>query len=216
MNPEVQKSLDFILNYLASTKETLSIEPHQTTEEKKQLQVVNRSIEQLQKLGVTIPDDLRKLKLKLTDRESTVGSSQTLEDGLRALEELIESLSGLRDEAKLIRHSLRPERRGSGTKLHFDISLADLIETGFLSTEARLELQWRKDGEIYEGKLRPDGRVAVRTSSGWTEYDSLSTAASQIAGCSLNGWKCWNLLESRGKRIPLMQIRDRYIKERQK
>lgn len=210
MNPEVQKSLDFIRNWLNTTKETLSAEPRQTAEGKKQLQAVNRSIEQLQKLGVTIPDDLRKLKLKLSARESTAGPIQGLED----IEGLIESLTSLRDEAKRIRHSLRPERKGSGTKIHFDIGLVDLIEAGFLSTEARLELQWRKDGETYEGKLRPDGRVAVRTSSGWKEYGALSTAASEVAGCSLNGWETWQLVESNGRRIPLKQIRDRYIKEK--
>jgi len=124
----------------------------------------------------------------------------------------------LRDEAKRVQHSLKPDHKGAGTKAHthFGVDLVELIEAGFLSTEARLELQWRKNGEIYEGRLRPDGRVAVRTPSGWTEYDSLSTAATRIAGCSLNGWLQWRIVEQNGRRVPLMQIRDRYIKERQK
>lgn len=214
MRPEVRESLDVIRNWLVTTKETISHEPHMTNDEKKQLQAVNRSIEQLQKLGVSIPDDLRKLKLQLTSRDSSASSNQKIESTLETLEELIESLRDLKDEAKRIRHSLKPGHKGSGTKTHFGVRLVELMEAGLLTIESRLELQWRKDGDIYEGKLRPDGRIAVRTTAGWEEYDSLSTAASQISGRSQNGWEKWCLVESNGRHVPLIHIRDRYIKER--
>ncbi len=214
MNPEVQQGLNTIRNWLASIKVFLSIDAGMISEEKKQLQAVNRSIEQLRKLGVSIPDDLRNLKLKLTARDSGVGSDHKYPSQVEELEELIETLSNLKNEAKQVRHSLRPERKGSGTKTYFGIEVADLMEAGLLSIESHLELQWKKDGDIFEGRLLSDGRIAVRTTSGWKEYDSLSMAASQIAGCSLNGWDKWRIIETNGRRISLMQIRDRYIKER--
>jgi len=211
MNPEVQKGLDAIHGWLSFVEKSLVVEPNITTEEKKQLQAVNRSIEQLKKLGVSIPDDLRNLKLRLTALDCRATPSGKVKGHLEALDELIESLSELKGEAKRIRHSVGAGGGSKGTKTHFGTRVADLMEAGLLSTEAHLELQWKKDGEIYEGKLLIDGRIAVRTSSGWTEYDSLSTAAARMAGRSLNGWDTWRLVESSGRRIPLTEIRRRYM-----
>ncbi len=186
-----------------------------TAEEKKQLLAVNRTIEQLKKLNVSIPDDLRKIKLRLGSRDMEDIPNPALDRNLLTLDELIQSLRDLMDQAKRVRGSLKPIRKGSEPKKNFGVRLAEMIRAGFLNTDSTLELQWQKNGEIFKGQLRSDGRVSIRTSSGWKEYRSLSTAASVTAGCSLNGWEHWRLVESNGNRVPLSVIRERYINKGQ-
>ena len=69
--------------------------------------------------------------------------------------------------------------------------MLDLFKARVLSTDDRLELQWLKDGPVLKGKVKADGTVMVKTPDGWQSYASLSTAASRVAGRSLDGWKHW-------------------------
>jgi hypothetical protein len=211
MSPDLKKSLDEIRHWLANIQKDKIERTGLSAEEKKQLLAVNRTIEQLRKLNVPIPDDLRKIKLRLGTRDTEDNPNPILDSNLQAIDELIRSLGELINQAKRIRGSLKPSRKGSGTKKHFGVQLTEIIEAGFLSTDSKLELQWQKNGEIFKGQLRSDGRVAVRTSLGWKEYNSPSTAASATAGHSLNGWDHWRLVEPSGRRVPLSMIRDQYI-----
>jgi len=215
MTPDLKKSLDVIHDWIAHIQKIKTERPGLSSEEKKQLLAVNRTIEQWQKQNIPIPDELRKIKLRLGSRDMGDMPNPVLDKNLQTLDELIQSLEDLLVQAKRIRGSLKPVRKGSGPKTHFGVRLADMIRTGFLGTDSRLELQWQKNGEIFKGQLRSDGRIAVQTTSGWKEYASLSTAASKTAGCSLNGWEQWRLVESNGKRVPLSVIRERYINKGQ-
>lgn len=186
-----------------------------SSEEKKQLIATNRAIKQLEKISVPIPEELRNLKLKL----STLGSLPVADPEQRITIESIDSLilvlHALLSKSKSIRQKLYAKKRvnknNCGPKQHFGVSLNDLIENGVISANARLELQWRKNGEIIEGKVLNDGHIKVLTSSGWIEYKSISTAATEIAGCSLNGWKHWKVIDSDGNRTSLEYVRDRYL-----
>jgi hypothetical protein len=215
MNPELKNSLDVIADWLAEISEAQTIRLGLTSDEKKQLNAINRSIAQLQKLNVPIPDDLRQLKLKISSRDIEPMSNPDHDEKLEILNKLIDSLNDLKSKAKRIRSSFKTIAKDSGTKKHYGVQLLDLIESGFISAESQLELQWLKGGEVFEGKLLKDGRVAVRTALVWQEYDSLSTAASKTAGRALNGWSNWRLVESDGRRTSLEKIRTRYLnKER--
>lgn len=204
MTPELQQSLDVIRRWLADIDRVQPVQSSLTIEEKKQLQTVNRAIAHLEKLGVTVPDDLRELKLNLSVRDSDSDLDQALSEKLNSLDDLIESLRGLRSEAKKIRDSFKTRHSGTGAKKYFGVQVVQLIKARLLSTESRIELRWAKEGEVFEGRLRNDGRVAVRSDLGWKEYDSLSTAASETAGRSLNGWRHWRLVEPNGNRTPLI------------
>ena len=91
--------------------------------------------------------------------------------------------------------------------------MLDLLKAGVLSTDDRLELQWLKDGPVLKGKVKADGAVMVKTPEGWQSYASLSTAASRVAGRSLNGWKHWRRVNPAGTETPLEDVRARYLKE---
>ncbi len=215
MNPELQNSLEVIADWLAEIRETQIINSGLTGDEKKQLNAINRTIAQLQRLNVPIPDDLRQLKLKISSHDIEPASNLALDTKLETLEKLIADLNDLTSKAKRIRSAFKTIAKDTGTKKHYGVQLVDLIENGFISAESQLELQWLKGGEVFEGKLLKDGRVAVRTALVWQEYDSLSTAASKTAGRALNGWSNWRLVESDGRRTSLEKIRTRYLdKER--
>ena len=102
---------------------------------------------------------------------------------------------------------------GGGGDTVYGYRSPDLIRGGLLSVDDRLELQWLKNGPVLKGKVLADGVVMVKTSDGWQQYDSLSTAASRVAGRSLNGWKHWRLVNHDGTTTALEDIRAKYLKE---
>lgn len=179
--------------------------------EKQQLQKINRAVEDLKRLHVPVPDDLLKLKLDLVTKDHR-NSSEDINACRLAVDELVQSLQELLKTARQLRDRLNDRGIQQGTKKHYDVSLMDLIKRGYLSTADKFELQWLKDGEIYEGKLSPDGGILVKTNAGWKEYKSISTAASDTSGRSLNGWKHWCIVNHDGSRTPLIDIRAKYLK----
>lgn len=213
MTPEIQSSIEVIYKWLANIEIPQPQKSGLSKDEKKQLLVVNRSIEQLKKLRVSIPDDLRHLKLELSARDTEVSSNPKFESTLEALESLIKSLNKLSTQAKKTKSQFKSPKGSSEPKKHYGISLEDLIEYGHINQDSRLELQWLKDGDVFEGQVQPNGMIAVRTQSGWKSFKSLSTAASELAGSSLNGWKHWFLVEPNGKRTPLAEIRKCCMKD---
>ncbi|PIP07414.1 MAG: hypothetical protein COX51_06760 [Syntrophobacteraceae bacterium CG23_combo_of_CG06-09_8_20_14_all_50_8] len=182
-----------------------------SVEERKQLQAVNKAVEQLQRNGIPVPEDLRSLKLKLSARD--VAGSQDHEIGahLEGVKNLIKTLGKTIKTARTVRKRLKSMGQVGGTPKYYGIALRDLFQAGLLSTDDRLELQWLKDGPVLKGKIKADGVVMVKTPDGWQPYDSLSTAASRVAGRSLNGWKHWRRVDNDGTTTALEEIRARYI-----
>ncbi len=184
-----------------------------SAEERKQLQTVNKAVEQLQHAGVSVPEDLRRLKLKLSARDASDTHDQKVEARLQAIEKVIHALGKSIRAARSVRDQLKSTGQAGTTKKHYGITLLDLLKVGVLSTDDRLELQWLKDGPVLKGKVNADGAVMVKTPEGWQSYASLSTAASRVAGRSLNGWKHWRRVNSDGTETPLEDVRARYLKE---
>jgi len=211
MTHELYNSLESIRKWLADINLPLIHTDGLSVDEKKQLLAVNRSIEILHKQGVPIPDELRQIKLELSAKDTAPSTSTQNNSALEPLEELINHLSNLKTQAQKIKSQLKPTRTPSGPKKHYDVALEDLIEFGYLNIESRLELQWKKNGEVYEGRLCKNGKISVRTNSGEKVFKSLSSAASEIAGSSLNGWKHWSVVALDGKRTSLEKIRKKYI-----
>lgn len=184
-------------------------------EEKKLLLATNKAIQQLEKLGVPIPDELQAQQLKLSILETPPIQASEQGVSLESIDSVVSSLHALLSKAKSIRLKLSARKRVNktsfGPKQHFGVSLHDLLENGVINTEAKLELQWRRNGEIVEGKVLKNGHIEVHTNSGWKEYKSISTAATEIAGCALNGWKHWKIIDSDGNRASLESVRDRYL-----
>ena len=184
-----------------------------SAEERKQLQAVNKAVEQLQRNGVPVPEDSRSLKLKLSAKDVTGSDNRETESRLQKVEILIQALGKTIKTARAVRNRLKSTGQVGGTKKHYGIALLDLLQAGLLSTDDRLELQWLKDGPVLKGKIKADGTVIVETPDGWQPYTSLSTAASRVAGRSLNGWKHWRRVNNDGTATALEDIRALYINE---
>ncbi|MDY0039681.1 MAG: DUF4357 domain-containing protein [Desulforhabdus sp.] len=185
-----------------------------STEERKQLQAVNKAVEQLRRSGVPVPEDLRSLKLKLSAQDSS--SPDNIENDIRLgkVERLIEDLGKTLKTARLIRDKLKSVGQvGGGPKKYYGIALLDLLQAGLLSVDDRCELQWLKDGPVLEGRIQPDGTIMVKESGKWQPFASLSTAASGVAGRSLNGWKHWRRVNNDGTCTPLEEVRAMYMNE---
>ena len=179
--------------------------------EKQQLQTVNRAIEQLSKLGVTIPSELRTLKLSLSAKDVVPASNaQHIND----VEALIERLKELSQTARTLHNKLKPETKQTGDKKHFGVTLKQLLDSGYLSTEDRLEHQRLSD--VYQARILRDGSVSAKTEQGWKTFDSLSSAASELIGRgdrNRNGWKFWRRINPDGTRVTLATIRDEYLNQ---
>ena len=184
-----------------------------SAEERKQLQAVNKAVEQLQRNNVPVPEDLRSLKLKLSAKDVTGSDNRETEAGLKKVESLIQALGKTIKTARAVRNRLKSTGQVGGTKKNYGIALLDLLQAGLQSTDDRFELQWLKDGPVLKGKVKADGTVIVKTPDGWRPYASLSTAASRVAGRSLNGWKHWRRVNNDGTATALEDIRALYINE---
>jgi len=182
-----------------------------TAEERKQLQAVNKAVDQLQRTGVPVPEDLRSLKLKLSARDVTGSANRETKIHLKKVESLIQSLGKTIKTARAVQNSLKSTGQARGTIKYYGVTLMDLLRTELLSTDDRLELQWLKDGPVHKGRVKADGTVMVKTPDGWQPYTSLSTAASRVSGRSLNGWKHWHRVNNDGTATALEDIRALYI-----
>jgi len=207
MTEELNKHIEAMRRWLEKLDNIPTQLPGLSVEERKQLQTVNKAVEQLNRLGVSVPDDLRRLKLQLSAKDVSDPANIEFQTRLSDLETLIEQLRKMLKAARSIRGRLKTTGRTGGTKKHYGITLLDLLQGGQLSTEDKLELQWHKEGPTYEGKVSPDGTVMAKAPDGWKQYNALSTAASQIAGRSLNGWTHWRRINDDGSRTPLAKIR---------
>jgi hypothetical protein len=164
-------------------------------------------------LGVEVPNDLRRLKLRLSAKDSSSPVNTEIENRLLAAELLIESLRELIQSARSLRDRLKTTGQEHGSKRYYGISLGDLLRSGHISTADRLELQWKKDGPAYDGKVSSNGFVMAKTDAGWKQFDSLSTAASAIGGRPLNGWDHWRRINDDSSRTTLAEIRAKFMSQ---
>lgn len=184
-----------------------------SSDERKQLHAVNKSIQQLSRLGVGIPDELRQLKLQLSAKDLVSPASTGQEKRLNEVAELIGTLGTLLQTAKKLRNHLNRPENESVARRRYDVKLKELIQNGGLSVDDKLEFSVQKDGPVFEGKVHASGVISARTSSGWKEFDSLSAAADAISEHSLNGWLHWRRVNKDGSRTTLKDIRAEFIKK---
>jgi len=213
MSEQTRPHLEALRRWIEQQLKLPASAPELSFEERKQLQAVNKSIQQLTSLGVSIPDDLRQLKLQLSAKDSGGATDPARESRLAEVESLLDHLHDLTQEARSLRNRLKSNGQTSGRKRHYGVSLEELLENEILSTDDKLELQWKKDGPVFPGKVQADGTVSAKTSAGWQTYKSLSTAATEIGERPLNGWDHWYRVESNGSRTPLSVIRAKFMEE---
>jgi len=213
MSDELKTHLDALRRWIEHHGDIPTPAPSISGEERKQLHTVNKSIQQLTGLGVGVPNELRALKLRLSAKDIGGAESAEIAQRLVQAENLVDNLRELYRAARSLRGRLKGTGQSSGTKKHYAVSLEELLESGHLSIEDKLELQWLNDGPIFEGKVLADGSVTAQTAAGWRQFDALSAAASSIGGRALNGWDHWRRINRDGSRTTLKEIRTKFMNE---
>ncbi len=213
MDENIKVHLAAIEQWLAGHRANVQLAQGLSSDERKQLHVVNKSIQQLSGLGVSIPDELRQLKLQLSAKDTVRPTTEGTQASLAEVAELTSALSKLAQTAKTIHNQLRTPSKVPVAKRRYKVTLEDLIQSGHLSTDDKLEFSWQKGGSVFEGKVNIDGSVMVKMLSGWKQFESLSAAAMDIGECSLNGWLHWRRVNTDGSRTTLKDIRAKFINE---
>lgn len=187
-----------------------------SVEQRKQLQAIEKSIRQLSKSGIEIPDDLRRLKLDLSAHDvATVGSSIS-DEHKDAVIGLIDELKRLLDKALNIQRRTKKPDDTNVTKRNFRVSLKDLIDSGHLSANDQIEFSYNRGALRAKGEVSSEGAIQIQTNTGTTTFQSLSNAAVDITGRSLNGWIYWWKVNPDDSRVLLDDIRKQFLNERNK
>mgnify|MGYP001336710266 FL=1 len=201
---------EWIAGHRASTRPPQGL----SNDERKQLHAVERSIQQLAGLGVPIPDELRQLKLQLSAKDVVGPTTASTPERIAEVVEMVSALRTLTHAARALQNQLKASPgKGPTTKRRYEVTLNDLMQSGHLLPDDKLELAWKKSGPVFEGKVRADGTLVVQTSSGWKTFDSVSAAATAIGNCSLNGWLHWSRVNADGSRTTLKNIRANFINQ---
>ena len=212
IDEELKVHIDAIEGWINKHLTKNEVEGGLSRDERKQLQAIENSIKQLSKNGIEIPDDLRRLKLKLSARD--IVPRELSEAQIAAISELIDELRKITDRARSIQKRTKQPGGTSSGKRHYNVSLKDLVEGGYLTVDDHIEFSY-KNGEVRaEGKVTASGSVSIQTDTDWDDFASLSTAAKDIAGRSLNGWMYWWKVNPNGSPVLLDKIRQQFLDER--
>lgn len=187
-----------------------------SSREKQELRRIEGVVHQLKSLGVTaIPSELLEQRDDLASRDVPATEPSEATKMLPELDALADQLEGLCRRIRCLRNEIRSHTPSSGSRAYYPVELSDLIHSGLLSTNDRLELQWSATSAVFEGRLEADGRILANTpQEGWKSFPSLSSAAQFISGRSQNGWEHWRKVNEDGTRTQLKTIREHYQEER--
>ncbi|MFN9344767.1 MAG: hypothetical protein ACK6DB_19570, partial [Planctomycetota bacterium] len=141
MNGDLKPHLDALHDWIDTQRGLPSPAPTLSPDERKQLQAVERTISQLNKLGVSIPEDLRKLKLDLSSKDGSAAAAQEMRDRAAEVKSLIIELRSLLRGARALRKQLKASERESSGRKVYGVTVRELIEHGYLSTADTLELK---------------------------------------------------------------------------
>lgn len=212
MDEDIKSHLAAIGEWLARHRNITRPDHGLSGDERKQLQAVEKSIQQLSASGVSIPDELRQLKLQLSAKDVIrLTTTASTREHAAEIGEIVSALRRLTQAAKALQNSLKTPGKSSVSKQRYEVTLEELVAHGYLSPDDRLEFSWQKAGPVFEGKLRADGTLMAKTPSGWKSFESLSAAATAIGECSLNGWLHWRRVNTDGSRATLKDIRDQFL-----
>lgn len=211
MDEGLKSHLEAIEDWLARHRNTTRPAHGLSGDELKQLQTIEKSIQRLSAAGVSIPDELRQLKLQLSAKDVMRPATTSTQERAAEVSEIVRVLSRLTQIAKALHNSLKTPGKSPVSKQRFQVTLEELIVHGHLSPDDRLEFSWQKAGPVFEGKVHADGTLMAQTPTGWKPFESLSAAATAIGECSLNGWLHWRRINADGSRTPLKDVRARYL-----
>ena len=180
----------------------------ETATKRKQLRAICESIGRLQRSGVPVPDDFRRIKTDLTGCVAVAEQADELKS--RLIAKLTEALRKLRAQPLSGNADRRPPR-GAGEGRTRRVSVADLIEAGLIKDGARIVHRGKrgKNPPTFFGVLRSPGQIELEADGRKQVFNNPSAAAVAFIGGTCNGWDWWFAILDDGREVPLSLLRSR-------
>jgi len=206
---ELSGKTNFTLKELKKIIEVLNCfdEKGDLHEKSRQLKAVNDSILNLGKQNISVPDDLRSLKLNLSNEIDVYDEVNNIKS--KIINELKQILLLLSTKVVKRKPKKVQIKHGSSSKKQCSIQVYDLIKATTLQAGAKIEHVNKKDGVIYSGVIKNKGEIETNFAGKRELYKSLSAAAHGLTGTSLNGWIWWSVVYDDGRRVPLVKLRNK-------
>ena len=174
------------------------------TEKQNQLNAVAGSLDKLTKTEVTIPSELRDLKLKLHRELDKFKEAKIIKA------ELGEMLSQFVDAKKPIQKRVQAKKgsikksKPSGNR----IELLNLIQNGILEPNTKICKDFK--GLHFEAIITGEGKIKYTKNGIIKTFNTPSAAAEYLSKAKQNGWTWWSL-EGDTKGRTLDYYRQKYI-----
>lgn len=174
------------------------------TQKQNQLNAVAGTLDKLTKTDVTIPSELRELKLKL------IRELDQFEEAKMIKAQLNEMLNNFVAQKKSFRKSLpkkiikKKHIKPSGSK----VDLSNLVQNGIIEPNTKIIKVFK--GLRYEAIITEDGQIDITLNGLKKLYNSPSPVAKDIIKSAQNGWVWWSL-EGDPKGRTLDYYRQKYI-----
>jgi hypothetical protein len=174
-------------------------------EKEKQLQAIERTLQKMNKSGITIPVEMREAKLRLIKELENGQELNQVRSGLAEL--LLSALEELGYDAPKEQQTVRKRQKRPNAKGK-RISLEQLCTAGLLHDGMALH-HYGREGQ-FEAVIK-NGKMLLKKGHSTLEFDNPSAAAIEAAGGSRNGWTFW-VLNYHNKIVELDTIRKAYKK----
>jgi hypothetical protein len=174
------------------------------TEKQNQLKAVAGSLDKLTKTEVTIPSELRDLKLKLHRELDQFKEAKIIKA------ELDEMLSQFAIQKKSIRERtpkkvlIKKIRKTTGIR----IELLNLIQNGIIEPQTKIVKHFK--GTHYVATITNEGLIELFHNGVKLTYNTPSAAAEYLSKAKQNGWTWWSLKgDTKGRTLDY--YRQKYI-----
>jgi len=173
-----------------------------------QLKKINTTINELKKNNISVPDELIKLKLSLSNEIDKI------KDGQKLRKELIEylELSVLKLKELELEKPIRKEKVKK-VIIQERVNLSDLINASILVPNIELYAYYKKNR--ISATLLNNGSLEMTIKKKKKVFENHRAAAIEITGYQIDAWKFWKL-DFEGKPLTLDDYRKKYYKKKQK
>jgi hypothetical protein len=176
-------------------------------EKESQLNNIEKSIRNLQKGNIPIPQELRDLKLRLVDEIERLEVSQ------KSKTEVVQIIDDFLQKHKPVKRKIKKRKKviSSGKKAsNKNITIKDLLDNGIITNDCKLYRKYK--GEIFYADILPDGHIATEVNGKIQIFNSPSTAAGKLTVGNQNGWTWW-LTDFNGETQSLDYYRQKYLQK---
>ena len=173
-----------------------------------QIKKINATINELKKNSISVPEELIKLKLSLSDKIDKIKDTE------RVRVELIKflDLSTLRLKELVLVKPIKKEK-AKKTIIHERVNLIDLINASILPTNVEFYAYYKSSR--FSAILTSDGTLEMTVKKKKKVFENPRSAAVAITGYQIEPWKFWKL-DFEGKPLTLDDYRNKYFKKKQK